>query len=153
MYVLSNSVWKQLSQFPWSLSVCKVQRGFSYSNTSRCLPMFQLCFHQIMPKILNAWCCCNRIASSCFQKYAYSLSLLYSFNGGTWFNFLRIELSWTSVTKMHFVMGLIICCHYDYLLMNIFEKIWKRIFTLAPSHPIPAQTQTLFHNGSRWSCS
>ena len=124
MYVLSNSVWKQLSQFPWSLSVCKVQRGFSYSNTSRCLPMFQICFHQIMPKILNAWCAAHSAllqqnCVSCFQKYAYSLSLLYSFYGGTWFNFLRIELSWTSVTKMHFVMGLIICCHYDYLLISL----------------------------------
>ena len=134
MYVLSNSVWKQLSQFPWSLSVCKVQRGFSYSNTSRCLPMFQLCFHQIMPKILNAWCS-QQNCVSCFHTCSLSFTPFSEVH--TWYNFLRIELSWTSVTKMHFVMGLIICCHYDYLLMNIFEKIWKRIFTLAPSHFSP----------------
>ena len=82
MYVLSNSVWKQLSQFPWSLSVCKVQRGFSYSNTSRCLPMFQLCFHQIMPKILNAWC----------ADAATELRLLYS---------EICSLSFTPLTEVH----------------------------------------------------
>ena len=144
MYVLSNSVWKQLSQFPWSLSVCKVQRGFSYSNTSRCLPMFQLCFHQIMPKILNAWCCCcNRIASLVFR------------------NMLTLSLSFTPLTEVHDSISWELNSHEPLwqkcillwawssaaimiIYLWIFLKKFEKGFLLLP-HPIPAQMQTLFH--------
>ena len=119
MYVLSNSVWKQLSQFPWSLSVCKVQRGFSYSNTSRCLPMFQICFHQIMPKILNAWCAA-----------ATELRLLFS------------EICLLSLSPLLLLRRYMIQFLENWTLMNLCEK---NAFCYGPYHLLPLWLSTYEH--------
>ena len=145
MYVLSNSVWKQLSQFPWSLSVCKVQRGFSYSNTSRCLPMFQICFHQIMPKILNAWCAAHSAllqqnCVSCFQKYAYSLSPLLLLRR----YMIQFLENWT---LMNLCDKNAFCYGPDHLLplwLSTYEHFWKDLKKDFYPSPIPFQPKHFF---------